>query len=431
MLRRVAVLAASLAVCAAPARAQNLRDQVRQLFTFGNCGKLICLDTTVLFGHGMHFIPASDSITSTLISFLSNSIVLSVSNTPVSSASSGTTFQFQGGVPVRTSTSAGPVFAERAQTLGRGRWFLGFGFTAMNFTRLRGVPLNHISLTLPHQDVAPPGTPANDLGDQPFELDQIDVNVSMDVSLMVASFSATYGIVDGVDLGVTIPFVRTAVSGTSLAQINLFGGDTLHRFGGTGANPVLTSNSSVNDAASGLGDIEGRLKINIAQTDRIGIAFLGVARFPTGDEGNLLGAGRFSGRALGVISSRFGALNPHLNLGVTVRDAPLENASFETNAGFDQLVASHVTMAVDLLGSWEMGTPKVQVPKPVTYQAPVVHTLAVTDIPSRHDDFLSLSLGFKFVTTKGLQVVTNAVFPLRDAGLQPGVVWTAGLEHNF
>ncbi len=431
MLRRVALLAASLAVCAAPARSQNLRDQVRQLFTFGNCGKLICLDTTVLFGHGMHFIPASDSITSTLISFLSNSIVLSVSNTPVSSASSGTTFQFQGGVPIRTSTSAGPVFAERAQTLGRGRWFLGFGFTAMNFTRLRGVPLNHISLTLPHQDVALPGTPSNVLGDQPFELDQIDVNVSMDVSLMVASFSATYGIVDGVDLGVTVPFVRTAVSGTSLAQINLFGGDTLHRFGGTGANPVLTSASSVNDAASGLGDIEARLKINMAQTDRVGVAFLGVARFPSGNADDLLGAGRFSGRALGVISSRFGAFNPHLNLGVTVRDAPLENASFETNAGFDQLVAPHVTMAVDVLGSWEMGTPKVQVPKPVTYQAPVVHTLAVTDIPSRHDDFLSLSLGFKFVTTKGLQVVTNAVFPLRDAGLQPGVVWTTGLEHNF
>ncbi|HET9710087.1 MAG TPA: hypothetical protein VFP39_17425 [Gemmatimonadales bacterium] len=84
MLRRAALLAASLVVCAAPVRSQNLRDQVRQLFTFGNCGKLICLDTTVLFGHGEHFIPASDTITSTIISFLSNSIVLSVSNTPVS-----------------------------------------------------------------------------------------------------------------------------------------------------------------------------------------------------------------------------------------------------------------------------------------------------------------------------------------------------------
>lgn len=431
MLRRVVLLAASLVGCAAVAGAQSLRDGVRQLFTFGSCGQLICLDTTVLFGHGTHFIPASDTVASTIVSFLSNSIVLSVSNTPVSSASSGTTFQFQGGVPVRTSTSAGPVFAERAQTLGRGRWFLGVGFTAMDFTRLRGVPLNHITVTLPHQDVQPPNTPPNVLGDQPFELDVIDVNVDMKVSLMVASFSATYGIADGVDVGVTIPFVRTAVSGHSLARIELIGGDTLHRFAGTGAAPVLTSASSVDDAASGFGDIEGRLKINLAQTDRIGIAFLGVARFPTGDESNLLGAGRFSGRALGVISSRFGSFNPHLNVGVTVRDAPLENASIETNAGFDQLIASSVTMAVDLLGSWEAGTPKVQVPPPVAYQAPVPHTLVVTDIPSRHDDFLSLSLGFKFVTKKGLQIVTNALFPLRDAGLQPGIVWTAGLEHNF
>ncbi len=332
---------------------------------------------------------------------------------------------------MRTSTSAGPVFAERAQTLGRGRWFLGVGFTAMGFSRLRGVPLNHITLTLPHTDVQPPGTPPNNLGDQPFELDVIDVNVAMDVSLMVASFSATYGIVDGMDLGVTVPFVRTAVSGQSLARIELIGGDTLHRFGGTGANPVLTSASSVNGTASGLGDIEGRLKINLAQTERLGVAFLGVARFPTGDDNNLIGAGRFSGRALGVISGRFGPFNPHVNLGVTVRDTPLQNATFETNAGFDHLVSPHVTMAVDLLGSWEVGTPKVQVPRPVVYQSPVVHTLAVTDIPSRHDDFMSLALGFKFVTTRGLQIVTNTLFPLRDAGLQPSVVWTVGLEHNF
>src|SRR5712692_8517013 len=103
MLRRIVVLAASAVVFAPPARSQDLRDQVRQLFTFGNCGRLICLDTAVLFGHGNHFNPASDTISATIISFLSNSIVLSVSNTPVSSASSGTTFQFQGGVPVRTS----------------------------------------------------------------------------------------------------------------------------------------------------------------------------------------------------------------------------------------------------------------------------------------------------------------------------------------
>jgi hypothetical protein len=322
MRHRVACLAGAAIVAAVPARAQNMRDQVRQLFTFGTCGQQVCLDTTVLFGHGAHFIPASETIGSTLISFLSTSIGISVSNTPISSASSGTTFRFEGGVPVKASTSAGPIFGERAQTLGRGRWFVGVGLTAIQFARLRGVPLNDITLSLPHQDTNPPGTPKDTLGVPAFENDLVDVNVHMNVSVLVSALSLTYGVVDGVDLGVTVPFVRAAVSGQSTAQIVLVGGDTLHRFSGTGTNPVLTSSSSVDASAFGLGDIEGRLKINVAQSARIGVAVLGYARFPTGDEQNLLGAGRFSGRGLGVVSARFGDFSPHANVGVTVRDAP-------------------------------------------------------------------------------------------------------------
>jgi hypothetical protein len=135
----------------------------------------------------------------------------------------------------------------------------------------------------------------------------------MDVSVWVASLSVNYGLVDGVDLGVTVPLVRTAVSGQSTAQLLLVGGDTLQRFAGTGTNPVLTSSSAVDGSATGLGDVEGRLKINLAQSDRFGAAFVGFARFPTGDERNLLGAGRFSGRALGVVSARFGNFSPHAN----------------------------------------------------------------------------------------------------------------------
>jgi hypothetical protein len=431
MRHRVACLAGAAIVAAVPARAQNMRDQVRQLFTFGTCGQQVCLDTTVLFGHGAHFIPASETIGSTLISFLSTSIGISVSNTPISSASSGTTFRFEGGVPVKASTSAGPIFGERAQTLGRGRWFVGVGLTAIQFARLRGVPLNDITLSLPHQDTNPPGTPKDTLGVPAFENDLVDVNVHMNVSVLVSALSLTYGVVDGVDLGVTVPFVRAAVSGQSTAQIVLVGGDTLHRFSGTGTNPVLTSSSSVDASAFGLGDIEGRLKINVAQSARIGVAVLGYARFPTGDEQNLLGAGRFSGRGLGVVSARFGDFSPHANVGVTVRDAPELNNSVEANAGFDALLSPGSTMAVDLLGSWQIGASKVDVPPPVVYQAPVEHTVDVTNIPSQKDDFLSLALGFKFRTRGGIQVVTNALFPLRDSGLQPTVMWTGGLEYTF
>jgi hypothetical protein len=432
MRHRVAGLACAAIVAAAPARAQNMRDQVRQLFTFGNCGQQVCLDTTVLFGHGAHYLPASETIGSTLISFLSTSIGISVSNTPISSASSGTTFRFEGGVPVKSSTSAGPIFGERAQTLGRGRWFVGFGLTAIQFARLRGVPLDDITLTLPHQDTNPPGTPKDTLGVPAFENDVIDVNVHMNVSVLVSALSLSYGVVDGVDVGLTVPFVRTAVSGRSTAQIVLVGGDTLHHFAGsTGANPVLTSNSSVDASAFGLGDIEGRLKVNVAQSERFGVALLGYARFPTGDAQNLLGAGRFSGRGLGVVSARFGDFSPHANVGVTVRDAPELNNSVEANAGFDALLSSWSTMAVDLLGSWQVGASKVDVPPPVVYQAPAQHTVNVTNIPSQKDDFLSLALGFKFRTRGGIQIVTNALFPLRDSGLQPTVMWTGGLEYTF
>ena len=55
---------------------------------------------------------------------------------PVSAASGGSTFRFQGGVPVRTSTSAGPIFAERAQTLGHGRVLAGITRTGAQVPHL-------------------------------------------------------------------------------------------------------------------------------------------------------------------------------------------------------------------------------------------------------------------------------------------------------
>lgn len=432
MPRRVVFVVAILLASASQTRAQGLRDQIRQLFTFGTCGEPLCLDipldtTPGAPNHGLHFIAATQASGGTTFSFLSSSIGSSVSNTPISSSSSGTTFRFEGGVPVKTSTSAGPIFGERAQTLGRGRWFVGLGFTQVKFERLRGVPLSNITFNFTHEDRPPLGV----IGDPSFENDVIQVNVAMDVSLLIAAFSASYGLVDGIDLGVTIPFVRTSVSGQSVAQLFLIGVDTLHRFSGTGAAPVLIASSSTAGSASGLGDIQGRVKINLAQGGRIGVAVLADARFPTGDENNLLGAGRFSGRGLGVVSARFGDFNPHGYVGYTVRDAQQQTNSVEANAGFDQLLTPWATMAFDVLGSWQVGRSKIDVPPPVQYTVPEQRALDVTNLPSQRDDFLSMSIGFKFLTKRGIQIVTNALVPLKDAGLQPSVIWTGGLEYNF
>ncbi|KPJ93079.1 MAG: hypothetical protein AMS18_06075 [Gemmatimonas sp. SG8_17] len=77
---------------------------------------------------------------------------------------------------MRNSTSAGPIFAERAGTLGRGRIFLGANVSGVNFTTIGGTPTDRIVLNFVHQDVDPEGS----LGDPVRENDIIRLFMDLD-----------------------------------------------------------------------------------------------------------------------------------------------------------------------------------------------------------------------------------------------------------
>lgn len=418
---------ALLVVAGTSLSAQSLRQQIRtDLFTFGNCGEPLCL-AGALTGHGSHFIPATQSAAGDILDLLGNSLAASVSNTPVGATSSGVTYQFVGGLPVKTATSGGPIFGERSQTLGKGRFFMAANFTAMHFQRLRGVRMDDIEFNFTHQDVPPLDT----LGSPQFENDVVNVRVAMNVNLIVTTFVASYGIVDGMDLSVALPVVHAAVQGTSVATIIPAEYPSPHRFAGTDSAPVMTAVAGMDGATTGLGDLAARLKLNVTQSNSFGAAILLDGRFPTGDDQNLLGEGKFSGRGMGIMSAKFGTLAPHVNFGYVFRDAALSNNSIIATAGFDNAVSGSTTMAFDLLSEWQIGASKLPIPRPVQYQAPYPHTVIPTNIPDEKDDFLSASVGFKFQTPRGVLITTNALFPLRNSGMQPSVVWTGGLEYNF
>jgi len=424
--RRSSCLAVLL-LAATSLSGQSLRQQIRNdLFTFGNCGQPLCL-AGALTGHGSHFIPATQSAAGDILDLLGNSLAASVSNTPIGSTSSGVTYQFVGGLPVKTATSGGPIFGERAQTLGKGRFFVGANFSAMHFQRLRGVRMDDIQFNFTHEDRPPVDT----LGSPIFENDVVNVRIGMDVNLLVSTFVLSYGVVDGLDISVAVPVVHASVQGTSVANIIPWEFPSPHRFAGTDSAPVMTAVAGMDGSATGLGDVAARLKINVTQSPGFGAALLLDGRFPTGDEQNLLGAGKFSGRGLGIFSAKFGTLAPHLNIGYVFRDAALSNNSLIATAGFDNAVSGSTTMAFDLLSEWQIGASKLPIPGPVQYQAPYPHTVIPTNIPDQKDDFLSASVGFKFQTPRGILLTTNALFPLRNSGMQPSVVWTGGLEYNF
>jgi hypothetical protein len=404
----------------------GLRDRIRELFSFGECGLPLCLDNSVnaTNGHGNHFVPDIIANNGAILEFLTDAIAASAANLPLSATTSGVTFRFVGGLPVRTSSSLGPIFGERAQTLGKGRFVVGANMSGLNFTSLRGVPLNQIVLNFSHDDVDPPG-----LGQPLRENDILQVRLDLSVNLLVSTFFATWGLSDKVDLGLAVPVVHTGLTGRSTGQFFPFGIPTSHFFAGDSANPVLSASAATFGFTTGLGDIALRTKWSVHDDERAALAVMADARMPTGSEADLTGSGHFSLRGLLLASARLGDFSPHVNLGYAMRGG--RNDAFLATGGFDQAMSAWATIAVDVVSEWQVGESSLRLPGLVTIEYPVTRHVTPTNIPNIRDHRVSGSFGMKFRTPGGPIVVANALMPLRRGGLESRFVWTLGIDGNF
>ncbi|MDP9279428.1 MAG: transporter [Gemmatimonadota bacterium] len=445
ILRLLSLACAGSIAMSYPASAQGLRDKISDLFIFGPGQEPLFLagsadpnNPASLQAHGLHFIPASAAENGSIISFITDALGASVANIPIGSTSGGVTFRFEGGVPVPTSTSAGPIFAERAQTLGRGRILAGISRTAFRFATLRGVDMDNIGLVFTHQNVdfegcdAQFGADCTLYGVPVLENDAIDFRLSMDLDVRVTSMYLTYGMTDRFDLGLVVPIVQADFRGESDAQIRPFGGTSAaHYFAGTSANPVLSAHRQSLGSAAGLGDVALRAKINFRQTPGSSFAFLVDGRFPTGSPKDLLGSGKFAGRALAIFNSRFGDFSPHLNAGYLYHAGTQQNDAVLGTVGFDNRLAESVTLAADLVTELQVGDSKLQLPPLVTYESPFRRTLNPTNIPDTRDDIVNGSFGVKLIPARNTTLVLNSLFPLNRGGLRANLVYTAGIEYTF
>lgn len=423
-MRRLVTAVAMLALVSAPSlEAQSLRSKVSDLFRFGECDEALCLQVNSAV-HGLHFTASASAASGAIIDFFTSAIGHSVSNIPISSSSGGVTFTFRGGAPVQTSLSSGPIFSERAQTLGRGRTLVGGNVTTMHFASFRGLRLDEIEFNFPHQNV---GSPV--YGDPEFENDVIRVQAKIDMDLAVTTAFVTYGLFDKVDIGVAIPFVHTSLAGQSYGEVLPFGPNTPHFFGSPGSQS-LTATGSTEGSSSGIGDIAARVKIALVRGDSSGFSLFGDARFPTGDEEELRGAGDWSVRALGVYSATIGGFSPHVNAGAVFRGGDRNNGLLGT-LGFDQVLSSTFTFALDAIGEYQISDNAVKLPEPVQITAPFARTIIPTNLPGSKDHLLHTAIGFRYSRPSGFAALLNALIPIRAGGLQPRVAWTAGLEYSF
>lgn len=423
----------------APLEAQTMRDVLNRLFVFSSGNDPLFLGGSAGIPgtqvHGDHFIPSESEANGSVLEFFNAAIASNIAHFPLGSTVSSQTFVFQAGVPTPTSGSFGPIFSERAPTLGRGRFNAGVSYSRLSFSTMRGVPLEDLTLRFVHENSDFPGCDSifggdcSEFGTPQFENDVIELRLDMGIQADVFALYAAAGITDWLDFSLAVPVVKVHLRGTSRAQLIPSETDVFHFFGGTREQPVLDATTSVEDEASGVGDIAARLKARFLRSEVLDMAILGEVRIPTGREEDFLGTGEFGGRGLLIMSGTFGDFSPHINAGFMHRGGE-EGGNIELALGFDHRLAPWATLAVDLLSTFQIDEERIAFPEPLEIHEPYHRIIERTNIPNTRDDMIDGAVGIKFRTGSGIVLVANALVALNDGGLRSRVVPTFGVEYG-
>lgn len=309
--------------------------------------------------HRFHYEGAADvarSVNGSLIAQLVNA-------NPLSSASGGVAFEWdpEANSFARRTDSFGPIFTERAETLGQGKYNFGWSYLRFDFDEIDGIPLasGDLRFEVEHEDQAPfDGTTF----DNPVEGDLVEFRLRLGASTETFLLFATFGISDRLDIGLGIPLVTVDVDARLEARIvelstegALRDGRPIHRFAGGSTQAEFSSSGS----DGGIGDLILRGKYRLTRQEGRGLATAAEVRLPTGDEENLLGTGSTQFKLLLIGSARFGKVSPHVNLGYTWASGgdrlgePPEQSHLAF--GFDIPLNDKVTVAAELLARTQYG----------------------------------------------------------------------------
>jgi hypothetical protein len=285
------------------------------------------------FSHAAHFSPLEgNDVTNPVVGIVqsfNSQMATQFSTFPLGSSTGGLTYVFDESVGTfrRGSSSFGPLFAERALTIGRRKLSAGFNYQRTSYSTFEGQTLDDgsIKFYLRHQDCCtagpqptlPNGTRLN----PPFEGDVIEAALSLDATTHTTAVFATYGVTDRWDVGLAVPFVRVNLDASVQARVVRLVTSTnpdIHTF--QIGNAAATRTVQRSGHAGGLGDMVLRSKYHFLRAQGGGLAAGVDVRLPTGDEDELLGAGGAQVKFLLVASTERGRFGQHVNIGYTAAE---------------------------------------------------------------------------------------------------------------
>jgi hypothetical protein len=362
----------------------------------------------------------SGSVTATEIDAVATVFALQISTVPVGTSSGGFTYRFNrqtGALELKTQ-SFGPLFAERASTLGsQGTFSLGVNAQATRFVSFEGRNLRNGDL---RSRIA--------AGNEILDVHRFTFNVGTQTTVLSASLAAD----DNIDVGVIVPLVRTSLNGTMTALL-----------------PTGQRTEIADASGSSVGDIVARGKWNFLDRPRYGLAAMLEIVLPTGSEEQLASTGHLRVRPVFVASAESGGFSPHANLGVTfggdgvrVRDdgvffPVIEQAEpgYEVNyaVGADVTPTGPLTLFADIIGRSLQSVARFEGGQRLRHVPEFGTTLAIEGFVAREGTLhvrLGAIGGRTIVFGRGL-LSAAVLFPLNDEGLQPGLTPVVGFDYTF
>lgn len=385
------------------ANADSLKDLLPNLF--GKDG--IILDPTSPGGvfHVPHFRVESAQ----QLNVLNDSLRGQLANLPLPSPAGGFTFQFDPalGTFVRSTESFGPIYAQRAETLGRGKLSLGFTYARHTFDTLDGKDLEdgEVTLTFKHEDCC--------AGDLDFERDIISTRIFAEVTSDVFVLSATYGVLDNLDVAIALPIIRNEIRLKGVATVIPHPGTPAgtHQFM-NGSDTLVVRDS---DEATNVGDMLLRGKYSFYRTAPVGLAAALDVRLPTGSTDDLTGLGTVRVSPTLIASGRFHSFAPHVNVGVRLGNTSRIENEFFYNVGFDWGVIRPLTLTFDILGRRIIDNERLKAGS---------DKIAGSNI-------VDAAVGFKVNPWRNTLLLFNVLIPLNDTGLRDNVTPLFGVEVTF
>lgn len=387
--------------------------------------------------HNAHF---DSAFQSNFIPF-NTAIAGQLTSLPIPSPASGFTYVFDKSLGVYTSStqSFGPILAERAETIGKDKFYFGISYQQFRFDSIDGIDLHKVPVVFQHAVVDNPN----------FLKDIITTNNFLDIHIGQFTTFFTYGFNDRLDVSVAIPFLSASLKAVSKAKIQRIGtanedcavtSTTCSHYFDTTVGDRSEKQFSNSGSASGIGDVIVRLKGTALRTQRTGLA-LGVdIRTPTGDEYDFLGSGAIGIKPFAAFSARAGRVSPHVNgafqwNGSSVLAGDLASGRKQRLpnqilyvAGADIGVTKQFTFGLDLLGQQVRNVEKVL---QTTYTGANNISYPQIAFNKRVLNELNGAAGFKINAFGKLIVAFNLIFKLNNDGLRGKVTPLIGVSYTL